>query len=197
MTTTSSTLRTGTKFLLAIAAGTVVGMAVQTMIPPAGFNNPVAALWQRLSTAQTDSVVQRSQQSEALLRTLQVQAQAQARLPAPPRAAVAADPRVETHLVVGGTSHAASNGPIALHSGTQLQVRLTPNRSGVLELHAINSLGETAGVPLWTVPASAGSALLSPVLRLQGERGMETLQGVLRSPSGQVLTESVVQLWHE
>ena len=197
MTTTSSTLRTGTKFLLAIAAGTVVGMSVQTMIPPAGITNPATAFWQRLSTAPTDAVVQRSQQSEALLRTLQVRAQTQARLPTPPRAAVVADPKVETHLVVGGTSHAASSGPIALHSGTKLQVRLTPNRSGVLELHAVNSLGETSGLPLWTVPSSAGSTLLSPVLRLQGQLGMETLQVVLRSPSGQVLTDGAVQLWHE
>lgn len=102
---------------------------------------------------------------------------------------------VRAEVLVADTTHDAARGGIALPSGTRLQLRLTPNRTGHLEVHAVNSTGERA--TLWSAAVSAGATVRTPRLVLDGQRGLETLQVVLRSGDGQALAQREVQVWHE
>jgi hypothetical protein len=183
------------KLLLVSTLAAVVGTAVST----AWNHGTVHAAWQRLadgpSTADTAVVwatdlrprpVVQLQPTPAAPVPVAVQVVRPAPVPA----------RVNTELLVAGIAHPTIAGPVALPSGTRLQVRLTPTRNGQIELHAISPAGDHAGAPLWTAAATAGSTVQSPPLRLQGQRGMETLRVVLRSPNGAVVSRDDVHLWH-
>ena len=80
------------------------------------------------------------------------------------RAAVWQDDRV---LVSAGES-------VALPAGTRFQVELRATRSGPVRIEAVNPDGSTSLV--WQTHLQAGERSLSPMLRLAGARGMETLR---------------------
>lgn len=185
------------KLLAVVVLGAAFGVAVSTAWKSA----PVQTAWHHLAgAAATPALPAAAGLPAGWADNLQARpvVQLQPAPATPARRVVAAAPaRVATQLVVAGTAHPADAWPVALPSGTRLQVRLTPNRSGRLELHAINPQGEHSGQALWTTAATAGRTVQSPALRLQGQRGMETLQVVLRHDNGSVLLRDEVQLWHQ
>lgn len=109
---------------------------------------------------------------------------------------VPAAARVEAAVLVAGERHDARRGRIALPSGTRFQIDLGANRAGRLELYAINPMGVAAGSPLWSAEVGAGQRVRSPLLRLDGVLGLETMQVVLLDAAGSVVAERQVQIWH-
>jgi hypothetical protein len=102
---------------------------------------------------------------------------------------------VRAEVLVADMVHDASRGRIALPSGTRLQLRLAPSQAGRLEVHALNSVGERTA--LWSARVAAGSKVDTPRLVLEGRRGLETLQVLLRARDGRTLAKRDVQLWHQ
>ena len=100
-------------------------------------------------------------------------------------------------LVIGGQTHSLDQGPISLPSGARFQLRMRSPLAGRLSVTAVNPLGESTGAPLWRAEVGQGDELLSPMLRLEGARGRETLTLVLQPyASDQATLTRTVQLWH-
>lgn len=99
-------------------------------------------------------------------------------------------------LLVGGVEHDPSTGPIALPDGTRFQVRLRPERDSVLEIVPVNPMGEVSPAPLWMSRVSARVTATTPLLRLEGMRGYETLVVVQRDLQGRVISEKAVRILH-
>lgn len=100
-------------------------------------------------------------------------------------------------LVIAGQTHSLDQGPISLPSGARFQLRMRSPLAGHLSVTAVNSLGESTGVPLWSGEVGQGQELLSPMLRLEGPRGRETMTMVLQPYSvGQAPLIRSVELWH-
>lgn len=99
-------------------------------------------------------------------------------------------------LLVGGVEHDPGTGPIALPDGTRFQVRLRPERDSVLEIVPVNPMGEVSPAPLWMSRVSARITATTPLLRLEGARGYETLIVVQRDLQGRVIAERAVRILH-
>ncbi|MES2298057.1 MAG: hypothetical protein V4582_13515 [Pseudomonadota bacterium] len=104
--------------------------------------------------------------------------------------------RLDAHVLVAGDAHNAANGRIALPDGTRFQLRIASSRDGMLEVHAVNPYGVATGEPVWSGHVRAGSAVVTPMLRLEGARGLETLRLQLRAADDGAATERKVQIWH-
>lgn len=101
-------------------------------------------------------------------------------------------------VLVGGSEHAASDGRLGLPSGTRFQLRVHATRAGVVQLHAINPEGKASVQPLWTADIGADGYVVTPVLRLEGTQGKETLR--LRLTAAGSTTElgrQDVEIWHQ
>jgi hypothetical protein len=118
-------------------------------------------------------------------------------LPAP-TAAPALPPPVSAHIratvMVAGSRHEVGAGRIALPSGTRFQLQITSDLAGTMELHG--QTPEGGGEPIWRGDVSANAPVESPVLRLAGKRGLETLYLVLHVPSQGIVGRQRVQIWH-
>lgn len=110
----------------------------------------------------------------------------------------AGKPVLTAGVLVGGSEHAAADGRIGLPSGTRFQLRVHSSRAGVVHLHAINPQGQASDKPLWTADIAAGAYLVTPVLRLEGAQGKETLSVRLKAPgaAGEIARQDV-QIWHQ
>lgn len=110
---------------------------------------------------------------------------------------------IRARIVTAGFSTLASwTGAPALPSGARFQLTLTPSRAGIVDVYTINPNGERSASPVWTGRVDAGVATLTPHLRLEGNRGMETLEVALRATRdarGNLIyggAHSNVSLWH-
>lgn len=197
--------------VLALAGGLLVGLAFQTWL---GSASPAAA-WVRVATwmggsphAQADGAP-RSGAVPAAGRVEDPPRMAEAATPAPRRAAptlaprpLPADPprgapaRLMAALWVNGSAQAASAGRLALPAGTRFQVNVSANRAGTLAVYAVNPEGRASDEPLWQTALQAGQGQLTPMLRLEGTRGLETLRLVLLDGEGRALAERQLQVWH-
>lgn len=104
--------------------------------------------------------------------------------------------RLDAALLINGDVHPAADGRIALPSGSRFQLRLASTQAGILEVHAINPAGQSTGQPLWQVAVSAGAQVVTPMLRLAGTQGLETLRLVLVLPHGGDPVQRDVQIWN-
>lgn len=112
--------------------------------------------------------------------------------------AVAPQRVLNAGVLVGGSEHTAADGRIGLPSGTRFQLRVRSAQAGVVHLHAINPEGKASAQALWTAEVSAGGYLVTPVLRLEGTQGKETLRLLLKAPaSGAELARQDVEIWHQ
>lgn len=101
-------------------------------------------------------------------------------------------------VLVGGSEHTAADGRIGLPSGTRFQLRVRSAQAGLVQLHAINPEGKASAQPLWTSEIGANGALVTPVLRLEGATGKETLRVLLKAAgSGAELARQDVEIWHQ
>ena len=103
---------------------------------------------------------------------------------------------LEATVLVGDQRHNADHGPVALSAGSRFQLSVFANRAGKLEIYAINPKGAVGDRPLWSTYLRTGETELSPRLRLDGTRGLETLNLVLRGPRGEMQDEVRVQVLH-
>lgn len=177
MNTTSMTARV-TKLLLALAVGLSVGLLAQASYKAGSLSGG----WARLTGA--GAVVRPSPDDVA--RAVFEQSAVSPRPVA----------QVDAALLVGGAVHQASQGRLALPTGTRFQIRLVASRSGTLELYAVNPSGASSSEPLWTGAAQAGTEVLTPALRLEGTQGLETLRVVLKVPGQGVVALRKIQVWH-
>ena len=107
-----------------------------------------------------------------------------------------ADGPLAASVLVGGSEHAAEAGRIALPTGTRFQLRLRSERAGTLNLYAISPDGRASAEPVWSTPVQGGATVVTPVLRLEGTQGLETLRAVLVGPGQDELARRDVQIWH-
>jgi hypothetical protein len=101
-----------------------------------------------------------------------------------------------TWIVMGSQAHSLDQGQISLPSGSRFQIRIQSPLAGVVSVSAINPAGETIGAPLWRGSVRMGTDVLSPMLRLEGAKGRETLVVVLQPSNGQATVVRSFHLWH-
>lgn len=118
-------------------------------------------------------------------------------LPAPTAAPTLPTPisaHIRATVMVAGSRHEVGSGRIALPSGTRFQLQITSELAGTMELHG--QTPEAGGEPLWRGDVSANAQVESPVLRLAGKRGLETLYLVLRVPGQGIVGRHQVEILH-
>jgi len=118
-------------------------------------------------------------------------------LPGRPARPVAAPQSVDwqrASIIVGGQRYALDGPSISLPTGTRFRVELQGLPAGTVEVYAVNPEGRTSGASLWTQGVGQSGLAVSPDLRLQGKKGMETLEIVHRGAAG--VTQRRVALWH-
>ena len=174
---------------------------------PAPVSRPVAA-----NPRPAAPRVQTAAVAQPAARPAPVQAQAQRPLVAP-TTAVAHSPAgrlvptpaddghpapamLDASLIVAGEVHNAGSGRLALPAGTRFQVSVWADQAGQLAVYAVSPDGRASGQPLWRGPVQAGQAAQTATLRLAGTRGLETLQIVLRGPTGDIMGHRQLQIWH-
>jgi hypothetical protein len=114
----------------------------------------------------------------------------------PPQPPVLLPPRLDAALRIGGEIQPVGASRIALPDGSRFTLRVSATRDGQLEVHAINPVGASNGSPIWQAKIQPGHPVESPMLRLAGVTGLETLRLTLRSPAGAVLASRDIELLH-
>lgn len=104
--------------------------------------------------------------------------------------------QLATTVLVGDTALDTARSRVALPSDTRFKLQISSSHAGVVEVHVVNPEGQGGAAPLWSATASAGQQVLSPMLRLQGTRGIETIQVILRGPQQQVQAQRDIKIWH-
>lgn len=103
---------------------------------------------------------------------------------------------VRSWLVMGSQKHSLDAGQVALPSGSRFQIQLSSTMAGQLTLTAVNPAGQVVGGAIWSGVVSKGGELTTPMLRLEGTKGRESLQITLQPNDGQPAKHQVVHLWH-
>lgn len=104
---------------------------------------------------------------------------------------------IRSWLVFGDQLHALKDGQIALPSGSRFAFRVESPVAGRLSLHAVNPRGESSAQPLWTGRVGAFQSITTGTLRLDGEKGRETLVIRLEPGNGDgPVVSQHVHLWH-
>jgi len=95
-----------------------------------------------------------------------------------PPAVPSADRRMafKASLWIDGQLRAHTGERLALASGAAFRLKLEGQRSGWVQVMATNPDGVTQA--LWRIHVAEGDTAWTPVMRLQGVRGMETLRVV-------------------
>jgi hypothetical protein len=109
---------------------------------------------------------------------------------------VAGQSRLNTTIHVAGHPEPVHGDALALPSGARFDVRVSPALAGRVLVYAITPSGG-APVLLWQASAhEARQPLRSPMLRLEGERGVERLRVLLLGNRGEVLGAQEIRIWH-
>lgn len=95
-------------------------------------------------------------------------------LPLAPEYAGAA-PALRTEVLVGARAYAHNDMPV-LADGSRFRLRLTSPVDAEVRISAVNPDGRSSADALWHGKLSAALPALTPMLRLTGARGMETLR---------------------
>lgn len=101
-----------------------------------------------------------------------------------------------TLWVDGAAAPIAAGTPVALPSGSRFHVQVGAAEASWVEMHAVNPHGVPSSGPLWSGVIEANGHVLTPRLRLEGARGVETLRLLRRSLRDGQLSEEQVQLMH-
>lgn len=104
---------------------------------------------------------------------------------------------LQAWLVMGSQAYRLDQNQISLPSGSRFQLRLQSPVAGELSVATANGkTGLAASTVLWSAPVNAGTTVLSPSLRLEGQRGRETLSVRVQPESGQPALSATLHLWH-
>ena len=105
-------------------------------------------------------------------------------------------------VTAGNIVQANWTGAPAMPSGSRFQLAINTSRAGQVAVYAVNPAGEPSAGPVWSGYVPHNGEYLTPMLRLEGTRGMETLQIVLKptyNARGQMTqrgSNASVQVWH-
>lgn len=102
---------------------------------------------------------------------------------------------VHAWLVLGGQRHSLDQGQVALPSGSRFQVEVESRTAGQLTLATVTPAGQPMGA-IWSSTVAAGVRVATPILRLEGTKGRESLQIMLQPASGGPTQVRTVHLWH-
>ncbi len=105
--------------------------------------------------------------------------------------------RFKTWLIIGERLISLQDGQVALPGGSRFALRVESPAAGTLSVLALNPKGEPLEPALWSGRVSASQVITTDTLRLEGEKGRETLiiRLVPRNETAAV-TSQRVHLWH-
>jgi len=105
---------------------------------------------------------------------------------------------LRTALLIDGAARAVdASAPVALPDGARFRLQLRSSEPAVIEVHAVNPLGEASDGPLWRGTVPANTNIDTARLRLAGTHGMETLRVLRRSLLDGSVSEQRVHLLHD
>jgi hypothetical protein len=123
--------------------------------------------------------------------------------PAASRAPIAQASFIHVRTVTAGNIVQANwTGAPAMPSGSRFQLAINTSRAGHVAVYAVNPDGVRSTGPAWSGYVPHNGEYLTPMLRLEGTRGMETLKIVLKptyNARGQMTqrgSNASVQVWH-
>ncbi len=105
-------------------------------------------------------------------------------------------------VTAGNIVQANWTGAPAMPSGSRFQLAINTSRAGQVAVYAVNPDGVRSAGPVWSGYVPHNGEYLTPMLRLEGTRGMETLQIVLKptyNARGQMTqrgSNASVRVWH-
>lgn len=100
---------------------------------------------------------------------------------------------MQTWLLIAGQAHDLDQVQVSLPSGSRFQLQIRSPFKGLVSLSAPGAAG---AAPLWSGPANAGAVITTPVLRLTGIKGRETLVVNVQPSGGQAPVSRTYSLWH-
>ena len=103
---------------------------------------------------------------------------------------------LESAVMLNGALRGTESGNVAMPHGARFQLRIGANHAGLLTVQAINPNGVANPQPLWQGEVLAGRPIVTPMLRLAGTRGVETVRMVLVSPGDGEIARNDLQLLH-
>jgi hypothetical protein len=110
---------------------------------------------------------------------------------------VLSNPELKGWLVIGNTEHSLDDGQIALPTGTKFQIKLRSAQAGLLSIYAINPDGKRSKEAIWSGVIEASGTITTPVVRLDGVKGQETIAVELRDKfRNALIAQTVFKLWH-
>ena len=102
-----------------------------------------------------------------------------------------------TLLIDGAAGPVDGNTTVALPDGARFRLQLHSSEPSVIEVHAVNPLGEASDGPLWRGTVPANTRIDTARLRLAGTSGMETLRVLRRSLLDGSVSEQQVHVLHQ
>ena len=102
-----------------------------------------------------------------------------------------------TLLIDGAARPVDGNTTVAVPSGARFRLQLRSTEPALIEVHAVNALGQESDGPLWRGTVPAHSPVDTARLRLAGTTGMETLRVLRRSLLDGSVSEQQVQVLHD
>lgn len=102
-----------------------------------------------------------------------------------------------TLLIDGAARPVDGSTPVALPSGTRFRLQLRSTEPALIEVHAVNALGQASDGPLWRGTVAAHTPVDTARLRLAATTGMETLRVLRRSLLDGSVSEQRVQVLHD
>lgn len=102
-----------------------------------------------------------------------------------------------TLLIDGAARPVDGNTTVALPSGARFRLQLRSSEPALIEVHAVNALGQASEGPLWRGTVAAHTDIDTARLRLAGTTGMETLRVLRLSMLDGSVSEQRVQVLHD
>lgn len=108
-----------------------------------------------------------------------------------------AAPVLQAWLVIGSAEHVLNDSRVALPNGSRFQIKLRSSQAGELALFTVSPAGTAGTEALWRGPVQAQGEAVTPMLRLAGVKGLETLQVELNAGAvGAATTKVQWHLWN-
>ncbi len=105
-------------------------------------------------------------------------------------------PRLQAWVVVAGQEISADAERISLPTGARLALKLRTNAPGTVALYTVNPQGVSSEGPIWKAAIRSQTAVTSPMLRLEGTQGLETIRVQFKPAAGGQAVWRTVQLLH-
>lgn len=107
-----------------------------------------------------------------------------------------ARPRVQVWVMYAGQDVSVGSERITLPTGARLALKLQTNAPGTVAMYTVNPEGVASDGPVWSSAVQGQKPVTSPMLRLEGALGLETIRVQFKPKTGGQAVWQTVELLH-